>query len=52
VSLGKAHYGIALEWIGGRNKWQFDSKTEKVSTSLSLGRDTLINKRVPKQGRR
>jgi len=54
VSLGKALYGIAsitYEWIDGRNRWQFDSKTEKVPTSLSPARGTLMNKRVLKQGR-
>jgi len=32
VSLGKALNGIAstYEWIDDRNRWQFDSKTEKV----------------------
>jgi len=54
VSLGKALNEIAstYEWISGRNRLQFDSKTEKVSISLSPGRGTLMNKRVPKQGRR
>jgi len=38
----KALSGIAsiLEWLDGNNRWQFDSKTEKV-TSLSPGRGTL-----------
>jgi len=46
VSLGKALNGIAptYEWIDGRNRLQFDSKTEKVPTSLSPGRGTLMNK--------
>jgi len=37
--------GIAstFEWLAGSNKWQLDSKIEKV-TSLSLGRGTLTNK--------
>jgi len=43
---------VNYEWIDGRNRWQFYSKTEKVSTSLYPGRGTLMNKRVPKQGRR
>jgi len=41
VSLGKALNGIAstFEWLDWWNRWQLDSKTEKV-TSLSLGRGT------------
>jgi len=40
MPLVKALNRIAstYEWIDGRNEWQFDSKTEKVSTSLSPGR--------------
>jgi len=52
VYLGKALNRIAstYEWIDGRNRWQFDSKTEKVPTSLSPDRGTLMNKRVHNQG--
>jgi len=52
VYLGKALNGIAsiYVWIDVRNRWQFDSKTEKVPILLSPGRGTLMNKRVPKQG--
>jgi len=52
--MGKALNRIAstYEWIDGRNRWQFDLKAKKVHTSLSPSRVTLMNKRVPKQGRR
>jgi len=58
VSLSKALNGIVstFEWLdishlvscqvklpSGSNRWQLDSKTEKV-TSLSLGYGTLANK--------
>jgi len=41
VFLGKALNGL-LSGYTGSNRWQLDSKTEKV-TSLSSGRGTLIN---------
>jgi len=51
MSLGKALTGIAsnFEWLAetGSNRWQLDSKTEKV-ISLSAGQGTLTNKWVPK----
>jgi len=41
--------GLRLPLNGktGSNRWQLDSKTEKVP-SLSPGRDILTNKLVPK----
>jgi len=45
VSLGKALNGIALNGQTGSNRWQLDSKNEKV-TSLSPGRGNLVNKRA------
>jgi len=44
--LGKALNGIAstFEWLEyGSNRWQLDSKTEKVPL-LSPGRGTVTNK--------
>jgi len=43
--LGKALNGLLLgfEWLDWWKQWQFDSKTEKV-TSLSADRCTLKNK--------
>jgi len=35
--------GRLQEWLDGSNRWQLDSKTEKVP-SLSPGRGTLTNK--------
>jgi len=45
VSLDKAPKGIAstIEWLASSNRWQLDSKTEKV-TSLSPSRGALTNK--------
>jgi len=38
---------LPLSGYRGSNRWQLDSKTEKVP-SLSPDRGTLTNKRVPK----
>jgi len=43
VSLGKAINEIASYTLVVRNRWQLDSKTEKV-ISLSPGCGTLTNK--------
>jgi len=43
--LGKGTYNriaSTYEWLAGSNRWQLDSKIEKVS-SLSHGRGTLTN---------
>jgi len=37
---------LLLSGKTGSNRWQLDSKTEKVTT-LSPGRDILTNKRIP-----